>query len=118
MRDDVYWVCVFKVKQERFSDFAAVVAPLVAATRKEPGALAYEYSVSEDRTTIHIIEHYRDSAAVVFHMTETFPPFAEAFGALATPDGFIVYGDPKPEARAFLDTQRAVYMSRFDGFTR
>jgi quinol monooxygenase YgiN len=118
MREDVYWVCVFKVRPEDFADFEAVVAPLVAATKKEPGALAYEYSVSDDRSTVHIIEHYRDSAAVVAHTTGTFVEFAEKFGALATPAGFTVYGDPSPEARAVLDSQNAIYMKPFDGFTR
>ena len=68
MRQDIYWVCVFKVKPEQFDQFKQVVAPLVAATRQEPGALAYEYYASDDRTTIHILEHYRDSEAVVSHV--------------------------------------------------
>jgi hypothetical protein len=40
MREDIYWVGAFKVKPEQFDDFRQVVAPLVAATKQEPGALA------------------------------------------------------------------------------
>jgi quinol monooxygenase YgiN len=118
MRQDIYWVCVFKVKPEQFGEFKQVVAPLVAATKQEPGALAYEYYVSDDRTTIHILEHYRDSGAVVSHVQHTFAKFAERFTALATVASFVVYGTPQPEARKILDGFGAVYMTPFDGFTR
>jgi quinol monooxygenase YgiN len=118
MREDIYWACVFKVKSEQFDEFKQVVAPLVAATKQEPGALAYEYNVSDDRTTIHILEHYRDSDAVVSHVQHTFSKFAERFTALASVTSFIVYGVPGPEARKILDGFGAVYMTPFDGFTR
>src|SRR5258708_9551770 len=77
MREDIYWVGAFKVKPEQFDDFRQAVAPLVAATKQEPGALAYEYNVSEDRSTIHILEHYRDSNAVVSHVQQTSAKFAD-----------------------------------------
>ena len=118
MRQDIYWVGVFNVKPEQFDEFKQVVAPLVAATRQEPGALAYEYYVSDDRTTIHILEYYRDSEAVVSHVQHTFAQFAERFTALASVASFVVYGTPKPEARKILDGFGAVYMTPFDGFTR
>jgi quinol monooxygenase YgiN len=118
MRDDIYWICVFKVKPEQFDDFKQIVAPLVAATKQEPGALAYEYSVSDDRTTIHILEHYRNSDAVVSHVQQTFAKFAERFSAFATVASFVVYGVPGPEARKILDGFGAIYMTSFDGFTR
>ena len=118
MRKDIYWVCVFKVKPEHFDEFKQVVAPLVAATKQEPGALAYEYNVSDDRTTVHILEHYRDSDAVVSHVTQTFSTFAERFSALATVASFVVYGIPGPAARKILDGFGATYMTPFDGFTR
>jgi quinol monooxygenase YgiN len=118
MRKDIYWVCVFKVKPEHFDEFKQIVAPLVAATKQEPGALAYEYNVSDDRTTVHILEHYRDSDAVVSHVTQTFSTFAERFSALATVASFVVYGVPEPAARKILDGFGATYMTPFDGFTR
>jgi quinol monooxygenase YgiN len=112
------WVGAFKVKPKQFDDFRQVVAPLVAATKQEPGALAYEYNVSEDRSTIHILEDYRDSNAVVSHVQQTFAKYADRFTALAAVDSFVVYGTPQREAREILDGFRAVYMTPFDGFTR
>jgi hypothetical protein len=55
---DIYWLCIFTVHPGQFEAFKAVVRPLVEMTRKEEGALAYEYNVSEDHSRIHIIEHY------------------------------------------------------------
>jgi quinol monooxygenase YgiN len=118
VREDIYWVCTFKVKPEQFDEFRQLVAPLVAATKQEEGALAYEYNVSDDRTTVHILEHYRDSDAVVLHVESTFAKFADRFTSLAVVASFVVYGVPKLAARKILDGFGAVYMTPFDGFTR
>ncbi|GGG13972.1 hypothetical protein GCM10010924_48910 [Rhizobium wenxiniae] len=118
MREDIYWVCIVKVKPNYFEAFREVVRPLVEETRREEGSLAYEYHVDGGRTAIHIIEHYLSSAAVVYHVTKTFSQFAERFTALASVSSFVVYGDPNLEARAILDGFGAVYLSNFDGFTK
>ena len=118
MREDIYWVCIFKLKPSDLEAFQAVVRPLVEETKREEGSLAYEYNVSGDHTEIHIIEHYRSSAAVVHHVTKTFSQFAEPFTALAAVSSFIVYGTPNEEARKILDGFGAVYLANFDGFTK
>jgi quinol monooxygenase YgiN len=118
MREEISWVCSVTVKPGLLAEFKQVVAPLVAATKEEPGALAYEYHVGDDQSTVHIFERYRDSNAVVAHVEQTFARFAERFIALATVTGFIVYGTPNAEARKILDGFGAVYMTPFDGFTR
>lgn len=117
MKDDIYWLCTFRVKPTDFEAFKAVVAPLVIETRKEAGSMAYEYCVTADHTVIHILEHYRDSAAVVHHVTKTFSQFAANFTALAAVESFTVYGSPLPDAKAILDGFGAVYVTPFDGFT-
>jgi quinol monooxygenase YgiN len=118
MRDDIYWVCVFKLEPSRLDNFKKVVRPLVEMTRKEEGSMAYEYHVSADNTEIHIIEHYRSSAAVVYHVTKTFSQFAEPFTAIASVSSFIVYGTPDAAAKEILDGFGAVYLNNFDGFTK
>jgi quinol monooxygenase YgiN len=118
VRKDIYWTCVFTVNPSQFVDFKQVVAPLVVATNQEPGALAYEYSVSDDHSTIYILEHYSDSSAVIAHVQQTFAKFAEQFTALATVKSFVVFGSPNAEARKILDGFGAIYMTPFDGFTK
>jgi quinol monooxygenase YgiN len=118
MAKDIYWLCVFKLKPGDFEAFKAVVRPLVEMTKKEQGSIAYEYCTSKDHTEVHIIEHYRDSNSVVHHVQNTFAQFAEKFTALATVSSFVVYGEPEPEAKNILDGFGAIYVDRFDGFTK
>ena len=116
MPDEIYWITTVTVKPGHFSEFKEVVAPLVAATKQEAGALAYEYSVANDQSTVHIFERYCDSHSVVAHVEGTFAKFAELFNSVATVKGFVVYGTPDAEARKVLDGFGAAYMTPFDGF--
>jgi quinol monooxygenase YgiN len=117
--DEIAWVITFHVQPDQLADFKKVVAPLVAATKEEPGALDYEYYVGADQSTVDILERYRDSNAVVTHVTQIFgPKFSKAFLALAKPTRFVVYGTPSAEAQKILAGFHPVYMTPFDGFTR
>jgi len=118
MREEISWLVTVIVKPGQLAAFKQVVALLVAATKEEPGTLAYEYNVSDDESTVHVFERYRNSTAVVAHVEQTFAQFAERFIALATITGVVVYGSPNAEARKILDGFGAVYMTPFDGFTR
>jgi len=118
MVEDLYWVFTLGVKPGKFPEFRALVADIVAASREEPGTLAYQYSVSADESTVHIFERYRDSDAFVVHVEETFGPYAERFLSLVTVASLIVYGNPNAAARKALDGFHATYMTLFDGFSR
>jgi len=50
MKRHIYWLCVFRINPADLPAFKAVVAPLVAETRKEAGSMAYEYHVTQDHT--------------------------------------------------------------------
>ena len=117
--DEVYWVVTLSVPSGRMDDFKQVVDQLVAATKEEPGALEYEYSASADQSTVDIVERYRDSNAVVAHVTQTFgPKFSKPFLDIAKPVRFVVYGTPTAEAEKVLEGFNPVYMTPFNGFTR
>lgn len=118
MRNEIYWVVTAALEPEKYDAFKETVTPLVEATRKEPGSLAYDYSVNADHTVVHIYESYRDSQAVVTHVQDTFSQFAEAFTALVSIEGFVVYGWPDPAAKEILDGFGSVYMTPFVGYTQ
>lgn len=118
MADDLYWVFTLDVKPGRFAEFRALVADIVAASHEEPGTLAYQYSVNADETMVHIFERYRDSAAFVSHVEQTFGAFAERFLSMVTVASLVVYGNPDAAARKALDGFNASYMTLFDGFAR
>lgn len=117
MREDIYWVVTCGVKPGKYEEFTTVVKGLVDATRQEPDNLAYDYSVNDDHSVVQIFEHYRNSAAIVSHVTTVFAPFAESFVDCVNVDGFVVYGFPSDEARVILDGFGSTYMTPFEGFT-
>lgn len=118
MADDLYWIFTLKVQPGRFPEFRSLVAQIVADSAREPGTLAYQYSVSADENTVHIYERYRDSDAFVQHVERTFSIYAERFLALVAVTSLVVYGNPDATARRALDSFGAVYMKLFDGFAR
>jgi len=71
--EQVYWLLTVSV--DKMDDFKSLVAKLVAATEKEPGALQYEYNLADDQKTIDIYERYTDSKAALFHLGQTFRIF-------------------------------------------
>jgi quinol monooxygenase YgiN len=115
--EQVYWVVTFST--DEIDKFKPIIQRVVAATEKEPGALEYEYNVSDDQKTIDIYERYADSKAAVIHLTENFVPnFSKEFMAVAKPVRFVVYGAASPELKKVLEGLKPVYMTTFDGFTR
>ena len=117
--EEVYWVVTVAVLPGQMDAFKKNVAQMVAAAKEEPGTLEYKFNVSADQTTVDIFEHYRNSDAVVAHVSQTFgPKFSEAFLAIAKASRFTVYGAPNIEARKVLAGFNPIYMSPIDGFSR
>jgi quinol monooxygenase YgiN len=116
--EEIYWIVKCAVQPGHLAEFKKVVGQLVAAAKEEPGTLAYEFSLDADQTAVHIFERYRDSNAVVSHVTQTFKPFGERFLALAKLSSFVVFGKPSEEAQAALAGLNPTYVTPFDGFTR
>jgi quinol monooxygenase YgiN len=116
--DQVYWVITFTVDQ--MDKFKQIVKKLVAATEKEPGTLAFEYSVGNDQKTVDRYERYTNAHAAVVHVTENFGPnFSKEYLALAKPERFVVYtAAPTDELKKTLADFHPIYMTPFDGFTR
>jgi quinol monooxygenase YgiN len=118
MNKDLFWLFTLQVNPGKYEEFKALVANIVVATEKESGTLAYQYSVNEDKTVVHIYERYVDSDAFVSHVAQTFGAFAQRFLALVSVSSLVVYGSPNAEARAALNSFNATYMTLFDGFSR
>jgi quinol monooxygenase YgiN len=118
MVDDLYWVFTLTVRSGQLPAFQQLVTEIVAASEQEPGTLAYQYSISADEQTVHIFERYRDSAAFVSHVEQTFGGYAERFLSMVTIASLVVYGNPDAEARKALDRFNATYMTLFAGFAK
>jgi quinol monooxygenase YgiN len=90
----------------------------VAATKKEPGAPQFEYSVGDDQTTVDFFERYTDSKAALFHQTESFAPFSKELFAVAKLTCWVIYGTPSDEFKKANADFRPIYMTSVDGFAR
>jgi hypothetical protein len=94
------------------------VEEMVSSTRQEPGALAYEWFVSDDCTAVHIYERYASSGAVLEHLQNFGQKFAERFFRAVDATGFTVYGSPSDEAKQGLSGLSPTYLGPFGGFVR
>jgi quinol monooxygenase YgiN len=112
------WVLEVVVKPGQLDAFRALMHELVESTRAEPGALIYEWFVSEDNEVVHLSERYADSAAVVAHLGTVGEKFGERFLAAVDPTRLTVMGSPSDEAQAALDGFGPTYLVPFGGFAR
>jgi quinol monooxygenase YgiN len=99
----VYFKVSLKIHEGKLAAFEETAKTMVAATRKEPGALGYEWYFSGDRKSCRLIETYANADAALAHcngpvVQELVPKLL----ALSDPDGFEVYGDPGPQVTAML----------------
>jgi quinol monooxygenase YgiN len=119
MSDVISWVLELNIKEGKFDAFETLMNEMIAATRSdEPGALAYEWFTSDDKTMCHIYERYADSTAVMAHLGNFGAKFAERFLDALEPTRLMVYGAPSDEARQALSGLNAVFMSQIGGFSR
>lgn len=117
MQCEIYTIYHLTIDPVHYEEFKALATEIVQGSRQEPDTLTYEWLVNGDHTQAHILERYR-MAGLLPHVEQTFAPHAEKFLSLATIDKLFVYGDPTPDIRAKLDGFGAIYLSRFEGFTR
>lgn len=95
-----------------------LIPEMVESTQNEPGALIYEWSISDDESAIHSYDRYADSEAVLEHLSSFGERFAERLLAAVDPTRFVVYGSPTDGAREALDGFGALYMKSLAGFAR
>lgn len=118
MSDVVSWNLRLSLREGRLDAFRALMDEMVASTRGEEAALAYEWYITPDGSECHLYERYVDSAATMVHLGNFGSHFAERFMACVEPTHFHVYGNPSDQVRGILDAFGAVYLEPFGGFAR
>lgn len=119
MHQTVSWILDVEISAGQQAEFRSLMAEMVAATQaKEPGTLHYEWSTTANGSHGQIYERYRDSDAVMAHLTNFGTHFAERFLQIMRPTRLVVFGAPSPAVRAALESLDPVYMERAAGFAR
>jgi len=99
----VHFLIDFTIHRGKFEDFAAMVKAMIEGTANEPGALGYEWYLSNDHSRCRLLETYANADAVQNHLAsavvQELVPKVLNFAAIAR---FEVYGSPDAESAAAL----------------
>ncbi len=76
---DIFHVAIFRFDKERLGDAIAAFRAMAAATRQQPGNLAYDlYRGIDDDQEFYIVEHWASPAALAAHeRSEAFIHFGQ-----------------------------------------
>ena len=121
MKGHISWVNELAVKDGKLETFRELMEEMVSGTSTEPGTLVYEWYISHDGGTVHVVETYADSAVVVaHHVSEGFAlkNWAGRVKDCVDASRVTAYGDPNAAAREILDRLGATYHSPWGGFSR
>lgn len=118
MSEAVSWLLAVSVKEGQLEAFRSLMDEMVSSTMNEPGALIYEWGVSEDEATVEIYERFVDSAATLAHLGSFGANFGERFFAAVDPISFHVYGSPDDATREALAGAGAEFLGPLGGFAR
>ena len=119
MENEVYWLLEMSVREGELDNVRALMEEMVTATEAdEPGALDYEWYVSDNGQTVHLFERYADSDATLTHLRNFQQKFASRFMSAMSPRRWTIYGNPDERVRRALEGQGALFMEPLGGFTR
>jgi len=119
MNGHISWVNELAVKDGKLETFRELMDEMVSGARTQPGTLAYEWYISPNGGTVHVVETYA-AAVVAHHVSEGFAlkNWAGRFMDCADVTRVNAYGDPDASAREILDRLGATYRSAWGGFSR
>jgi quinol monooxygenase YgiN len=118
MNGQVSWVFEVAVKPGKIDALRTLMEEMVDSTRAEPGALVYEWFVSDDGGVVLLYERYADSAAALTHSEAFHAKFAGRFLDLVDSTRFTVLGTPSDEVKAALSRPGRIFLQPFGGFVR
>jgi quinol monooxygenase YgiN len=119
MSKNVYWVLEAAINPGRIEDLNVLMAEMVESTQEtEPGALNFEWAISDDHQVCHIYERYQDSSATITHLKTFGEKFAERFAVVVKVTRFVLYGHPNKQVIDALAGFSPVYMEPLGGFSR
>jgi quinol monooxygenase YgiN len=118
MDDQVSWLLEMTVKPGELDNLKALIKEMVESTGAEPGALNYQWCISDDNTTVHNFDRYSDSAAAKTHLDRFLANYAGRYMAAVDTTRLSVYGAASEEVKEILNGFGGVYYGLIEGFTR
>jgi len=119
MTATVSWTIDLDIHPDRRSEFQSLMTEMIAGTKdNEPGALDYQWYITEDGLRGQIYERYRNSEAVMEHLGNFGEKYADRFMEIMTPTRFVIYGKPSEAVRNALASFTPLYLMAAAGFSR
>jgi quinol monooxygenase YgiN len=116
--EKIHFVIDFAISEGRFEDFEATVRLMTERTSTEPGALTYEWFLTDDQRRCRLLETYADARAVWQHLSGTvvqeLVPKLLAFSKMSR---FEVYGVPDTQSAAALKSAGAEIFRHWRGLS-
>ena len=115
----VYFIVDLSIAEGKLVQFQSIADNMVAGTKEEDGALAYEFYLDVDQRQCRLIEIYSGSDAALSHckgpvVQELVPQLLE----VSSITGFSVYGDLNAETAEILTQSGAQLFKTWRGFSR
>lgn len=116
----IHWIAQITIADGQLDIFKERGEEIIAAVKStEPGALMYEWHISEDGKTCHVDEWYADTEAALAHLKGEAPKRLPHLFEVSQLTGLWVYSDiPAGELRDLLVSFGAVFATGWNGFTR
>ena len=119
MNGNISWVFEIAVKEGQLENLKKLMVEMVDSTKaNEPGALVYEWTLSEDGKQCHTYERYANSEETVAHLATFVEKYAGPLMETGDATRFVVYGNPSNEVKTALEGFGAAYMLPIGGFMR
>lgn len=119
MSEHVYWIIEAQVSDGKLDELKELMVDMSNSTKEnEPGALNYEWSLSDDEQTCHILERYENSDAAMVHMGNFGSKFAKRFMGVLKPTRCTLYGNPNESVCKAMAPMGYVKMTSVAGFSR
>ncbi|MBG9995800.1 antibiotic biosynthesis monooxygenase [Pseudoalteromonas sp. NZS127_1] len=117
MKNHVTWTVQGQIKEGKYDEFLLVMAQLIASAKSEAGTLIYEWTVSEDKRSVHIYERYQDEDAAKTHLAG-WAKSGPLFLSVVDMDKVTVFSQLSEEfAQAFAGPS-TVFMKPVGGFVK
>jgi quinol monooxygenase YgiN len=99
----VHFIVDLTIHEGNLAAFEQTAKAMISGTKKEQGALGYEWYMSGDRKSCRLLETYANADAALAHCTgpvvrDLVPKLLESASVAA----FEVYGDPGPQVSDML----------------
>jgi len=109
----IHVIAKFKIHPGKLTEFKDGANNCVLSTKKEAGALMYDWFIDEGNDTCTVIETYQDSEATLAHVQNVQEPLSQLMGI--SDFSIEVFGNASLELKDALASMNVVPVSFFKG---